>query len=180
MSLSETVLLWVWLVSGGSFHWTRWIVNTYLFLDMCPLLGTRSNLDVSIRNFHWTQAMSFCFYFCFQIEILTLPLMDFRKLLHQPWMMLPHHIHREANSCRSLGKEGQRSNQTSYWVVQVPLFCLWVYCMGSKRDVIKFIFPHYLKKVIVCSWGSGEPLIFFGCSEMEVLSRIRFLFIGID
>ena len=52
--------------------------------------------------------------------------------------------------------------------------------MGSKRAVIKFIIPHYLKKVIVCSWGSGKPLIFFGCSEMEVLSRIRFLFIGID
>ena len=41
----------VWLVSGGSFHWTCWIMDICLFLDTCL------NPDVSSGNFHWTQAL---------------------------------------------------------------------------------------------------------------------------
>ena len=36
------------LVSSKSYHWTRWISDTYLLLDTCL------NLDVSSDNFHWT------------------------------------------------------------------------------------------------------------------------------
>ena len=39
--------------------------------------------------------------------------------------------------------------------------------MGSKRAVIKFIIPHYLKKAIVRSWGSGEPLIFLVAAKWK-------------
>ena len=44
----------VWLVSGGSFHWTCWIMDTCLFLDTCL------NSDVPSGNFHWTQALHKC------------------------------------------------------------------------------------------------------------------------
>ena len=45
----------VWLVSNGSFHWTRWMVDT------CPLLNTCLNPDMSNENFHQTQTVSYFF-----------------------------------------------------------------------------------------------------------------------